>query len=177
MIHNLALLPLCLARYPDEILSKIPRYWGVFDRLGLMGAWTEMLKRQVRRVNGPREKGEGGPCMSKLYTTHQNTKTLDKQPNNLIFSGPALPIMCLPAMPTPGRWTCTTTIQNFRTLPFPRTLALPPLTTTPLVGCPPASTVCAPQGSAGSSAHPGISASEQIIGSFHLIGCNSLSHS
>ena len=85
--------------------------------------------------------------------------------------------MCLPAMPTPGRWTCTTTIQNFRTLPFPRTLALPPLATTPLVGCPPASTVCAPQGSAGSSAHPGISASEQILGSCHLIGCNSLSHS
>ena len=86
--YSLALLPLCLARYPDEILSKIPRYWGMFDRVALMGAWTEMLKRQVRRVNGPREKGEGGPCMSKLYTTHQNTKTLDKQPNNLTFQDP-----------------------------------------------------------------------------------------
>ena len=64
--------------------------------------------------------------------------------------------MCQTATPTLGRWTtCTTTTQNFKTLPFPLTLVLDLQITTLLVACPPASRVCVLQGSAVSSAHPG----------------------
>ena len=139
----------------------------MFDRASKAGMMCWGVGGDVGRAGAPRQRPSGkGRGILACRKCTQRIKTQKHRMNNpiQIFPGHVHRTMCQTAMPTLARWTrCTTTTQNFKTLPFPPILVLPLLITRPLVASMAASRVCVLQGSAAASALPGRQSTSNII--------------